>query len=204
MKRSLPLILPILSIILLLNACVTGKNAVNDIKADTEKSKEINTVCFVQKNDGTIVNFSALKLVNAVFNDAYLLADNKMKIYPKDIKAYQNKDHYAVSQTGFATVHKSYVAVEALPGFAVRIAKGKLNVYCKKFFNGAHAVDEYYIQAGDQGQIFKYTPALMNEMLKDNTEAVSYFNSKNNTLAFSKKLQATAAIFNNERLVSKN
>lgn len=204
MKRSLPLILPFLSLIVLLNACVTGKNSVTDLKPDIERSKDNNSTCFVQLKDGSIVNYGSLKLVNTVFNDAYLLADNKTRIYPKEIKAYQNKDHYAVSQNSFVNGRKSYVSVEALPGFAVRIAKGKLNVYCKKFYNGAHAVDEFYLQSGDQGTISRYSKQLMNELLKDNSEATGFFNSKAKNISLAQKIQATAAIVNNDRTITKN
>ena len=204
MKRSLPLILPFLSIILLLNSCATGKNSVTDFKPDSPNVKENNSICFVQKNDGSIQNYTSLKLVNAVFNDAYLLADSKTRIYPKEIKAYQDNYQYAISQNSFTNGRKSYVAIDALPGFAVQIAKGKLNVYCKKFYNGAHAVDEFYLQTGDNGPIKVYSKQLMNEILKDNAEAFTFFNNNIKDASLLKKLQALAAVINNDHLISKN
>jgi hypothetical protein len=205
MKKALhPLILPVLSLIILLNSCSTAKNTVSDARVDTDRVKENNNSCFVQKNDGVILNFSSLKLVNTVFNDPYLLADNKTRIYPKDIKAYQDKDYYVVSQKGFVNARKSYVSTEALPGFAVKLVSGKLNVYRKKFYNGTNAADEFYLQLGELGQIVRYSPKVMKEILKDNTEATSYFNSRSKNISLSQRILSTAALLNNDRGVTKN
>jgi transglutaminase-like putative cysteine protease len=205
MKKSLhPMILPVLSLIILLNSCTTAKNTGSDTRVDTDRVKENNNSCFVQKNDGVILNFSSLKLVNTVFNDPYLLADSKTRIYPKEIKAYQDKDYYFVSQNGFINARKSYVSTEALPGFAVKLVSGKLNVYRKKFYNGTNAADEFYLQSGEQGQIVRYSPKIMKELLKDNTEAASYFNSRSKNISLSQRILSTAALVNNDRGVTKN
>jgi hypothetical protein len=156
--------------------------------------------------DGRIRHFNSLKLVTGVFTAPHLLADDGIKIYPSEIVAYQNKDHYAVSQTMLAGGRKSYVATETLPGFAVRIAEGKLNIYAKKFNSGAKCAEEYFMQWGNDGKIYAYTPELMNDILKDNPEAANYFKNKKNKVSLSKKLQTTASLYNNntETLVSKN
>jgi hypothetical protein len=66
------------------------------------------------------------------------------------------------------------------------------------------AVDEYYIQAGDDGKIMTYSPDLMNELVKDNSEALSFFNSKKYKGSVPEKLHATAHLYNNTQLMTKN
>jgi hypothetical protein len=204
MKKSVPLIPVLLCIMLIFNSfstinppLVQGKNNFGDPKEDP-------AVCFVQMKDGTVRNYTSLKLVTGVLITPHLLADDKIKIYPGEIKAYQNKDHYAVSQVTFASGRRTYVAVETLPGFAVRIARGKVNLYSKKFYNGTSSIDEFFIQSGDDGQIFAYTPALMKELAKDSPETLNFFNSKTKHSSLPEKLQATLAMLNNANMVSKN
>jgi hypothetical protein len=186
------------------SSCAVNNAVVCERKCTADPQKETANACFVQKTDGAIVSYGSLKLVNSVFNDSYLLADGKIKIYPKDIRSYQTPEYFAVSQDIFANGRKSHVSVECLPGFATRIAKGKLNIYCKKIYNGTHAVDEFFLQQGDEAQIVAYSPKLMNELLKDNNEANNYFNSRNKKTSLNKKLQATAAMVNNgDKMLSK-
>jgi hypothetical protein len=96
------------------------------------------------------------------------------------------------------------VAVEALPGFAVRVAKGKLNVYSLKYYNGHNTTEKFYLQSGDDGQIVAYSPEVMKELLRDNSEAFNFFTNKNKAAVFPKKLLAAVDIYNNSRYVSKN
>jgi hypothetical protein len=204
MKKNLLKLAAFLSIALLFASCATSNLAREDRKTGIESSKETAASCFVQFNDGSIKNYNSLKLVTGVLVTPHLLADGKTKIAPDDIKAYQNKDHYAISQRQCSCGRKSNIAVEALPGFAVRIAKGKLNIYTKKFYNGTRAVDEFYLQQGNDGQIIAYSPTLMSSLLKNNPEALDFFKSKKYNNSIPKKLQLTAAIFNKEQLMSKN
>jgi hypothetical protein len=187
-----------------MSACSTVNKIQVDQITGNNSSKENAASCFVQKNDGSIDYYTSLKLVTGVFASPYLLADGKTKIYSAGIKAYQNQDHYAVSQLYFETGHKSKVAKETLPGFAVRIAKGNLNVYCKKYYNGTKAVDELFIQSGTEGKIVAYTPEILNELIKDHPEAVNLLNSKKKINPVSKKLLAVAEIYNRGQMMSKN
>jgi hypothetical protein len=154
--------------------------------------------------DGTIKNYATLKLVTGFLKTPYLLADGKIKIMGKDIKAYQNKDHYAISQAIFTSGHKSYVATETLPGFAIRIAKGKINVYAKKYYNGVAAVDEYFVQKGEGGQILAYTTENMNLMVKDDDEALAFFVNKSYTTPKSKRELTQAPYSNTSRTNTRN
>ncbi len=189
---------------LTMNSCSTSSISKAKRKADIQNSKETNSACFVKFNDGTIKQYTSLKLVTSAFTTPYLLADGKTKIKARQIVAYQNKEHYAVSQKTFCCGRMTSVATETLPGFAVRTVKGKINVYCKKFYNGQVAVDEYFIQAGDNGKIVAYSPALMNELVKDNSEAAMFFNDKKFKGSSSDKLQTAAHMYNSGQLVTKN
>jgi hypothetical protein len=202
MKKNLASIPMLLSIVAIMGGCSTVNKAHLDRDANIRNAKENSSNCFVRNLDGTIQHYTSLELVTGLFTAPHLLADGKIIISSADITAYQNEDHYAISQDNFQSGRHSKVAVEALPGFAVRIAKGSLNVYCKKFFNGAKAVDELFIQSGDEGKILAYSPELLNEMVKDHREILDLLNSKNNTVT--SRLLAIAEIYNQQHLISKN
>jgi hypothetical protein len=204
MKINSPLFFAAFLALTLMNSCATNKQMLADRDAEIQLSREASAGGnFVKMKDGTIKQFHSLKLVTGVFTSPHLLADGKKKIPATEILAYQNGDHYAVSQALISNGRRSFVAVETLPGFAVRVVKGKLNLYCKKFFNGRAAVDEFFLQSGADGQIVAYTPELMKNLIRDNQEAFKYFlTGKENDI--SKKLQATAELYNNSQLMSKN
>ena len=125
MKTTVPFFKGILCLLILLNSCVTSKNSIDQFKTEIESPKE-GAACFVQMADGSVKNYATLKLVTGVFQTPHLLADGSIIITATEVKAYQNNDHYAVAQKEFTPLKNSFVAVNALPGFAVRIAKGKL------------------------------------------------------------------------------
>ena len=202
MKTNLPYLKGIICLLVLLNSCTSSKNSIDQHKPETESVKD-DASCFVQLKDGTLKNYTSLKLVTGVFKTPHLVADGNVIIKTEEIKAYQSKDHYAISQKGFTST-TSYVAVEALPGFAVRIAKGKLNVYSLKYYNGHNTTEKFYLQSGDEGQIVAYSPAVLRSLVRDNSEAFNYFNDKNKAAVFPKKLLATVDIYNNTRYFSKN
>lgn len=189
---------------ILFSSCSTNKILTSEKNQEIKESKETASSSFVKMKDGKIVYYKTIELKKGVFTSPHLLADGKIKIMPSEIVAYQNNDHYAVSQSNFTSGRKSYVAVETLPGFAIRVVRGKLNIYCKQYFNGRAAIDEFYIQAGTEGKIYVYSPELMKQLIKDNVEALSYFNHTEEEKEFSKKLQATAELYNNGMLMSKN
>jgi hypothetical protein len=184
-------------------SCSSSKASLSAYDSDIRRSREDKLSCFVQMNDGTIREFKALKLVTGVMLRPHLLADGKEKIYADQIKAYQNDGHYAVSQTTFCCGRMSAVASETLPGFAIRIVKGKLNVYRKKYLNGEHAIDEYFVQAGDEGKIMAYSPPVMEELLKDNAEASLFFKSLKESRNVRDKLIAAVYLYNSDQTLSK-
>ncbi|HQW85342.1 MAG TPA: hypothetical protein PK987_12790, partial [Ferruginibacter sp.] len=121
----------------------------------------------------------------------------------KEIKSYFDGRYYAVSDKALTTSKKSYVAVDALPGFARRIASGKLNVYSRKFYNGNNSVEEYFLQSGNNGPIMAYSTAVMKEILKDNVKALEYYNSDAKVSPISKKILTATEMYNANELISK-
>lgn len=204
MKKAIHTIAFLCIAVICLNSCGTGKNSFEVCRMVPVNAKIEPANCYVQLNDGTVQNYSTLKLVTGVLTTPHLLADNKIVINAKDIKAYENGQLYAVSSNALKTIKTSYVAVETLPGFAVRLVQGKLNIYCRKFYNGSNAVDEYFLQTGNDGEIIAYSTKIMKELLKDNPKALDYYNSKVKVSPKSKKLMTTAVIYNNGELLSKN
>jgi hypothetical protein len=207
MRKLIPLKSIILCAAVLLNSCAIQNNIskvyqegnTGILPASTGKSVET----FVVLTDGTVNRYQSLKLVTGVFTSPHLLADGHIKISPQSVKAYQADGGYAISQTLLTNARRSYVSVDALPGFAVRVVQGKINVYSKKYYNGRAAVDEFYIQAGEQGEILKYNVDQFRQMLADNNQALEYFNNLKEKDLF-KKLQSTASIYNQDQYMSKN
>ncbi len=203
MKKAIPLAALLCMSIFFLNSCATTQNSVVQHETETEDAGPASV--YVIKTDGSTQQYSSLKLVTGVLVTPHLLADGKTVIDAKDVLAYQDGRRFAVSQKLLKTKKTSYVAVETLPGFAVRIAKGKLNIYSRKYYNGNVAVTEYFLQSGDEGEIVAYSPELMKELIKDNTAAVDYYNSKVKVSPKSRKLLTTANMYNNpDPYLSKN
>jgi hypothetical protein len=205
MKTSLPAFTAVICLLISLNSCLSSKNSIEQSKPANYSTKE-EASCFVQMNDGSIKNYATLKLVTGVFKTPHLIADGNVIISADKVLAYQTKDQYAISQKGFTTIKPSYVAVDALPGFAVKVAKGKLNVYAIKYYNGHNTTEKFFLQIGDDGAIVPYKYELMSDLVKDNIEAYNFFNKKKKTIALNKRLLATADIYNNtsSTYISKN
>ena len=133
-----------------------------------------------------------------------MLGDNKEVIDGKDIIAYQNHKHYAVSSQILTSTKKSVVAAQTLPGFAVKVVSGKLNVYCRKYYNGTNTTDEYFLQHGDDGYIVSYTKDVLKSIIKEDNKALEYFNSKAKVTPKIKKVLAVVEIYNSGQMMTKN
>ncbi len=196
MRISVPTITLSLCLAMLLGSCSSMRNTSSHREYVSYEPKIISLDCFVQLVDGTIKNYSTLQLVTSIYKAPHLLADGKTKIYPEEIIAYQNRKHYAISAAGFSYGgHKSNIASETLPGFAVRIATGRLNVYVKKYRANDRIVDEYYFQEG-KGQILVYSPELLDALIKNEPEALEFFNNHRKHIKVTRELKATAKIYN--------
>jgi hypothetical protein len=204
MKKFIPAIALVCSITILLNSCTTSKNSIANQKPDVLITNEGTSACFAKFNDGTVKQFTSLRLVTGVLTTPHLLADDKLIINSKDIIAYQNNQHFAVSAKILTSTKDCRVAVETLPGFAVKVITGKLNVYSRKYYNGGNTVEEYFLQSGNDGYIVAYSKDVMASMLKEDPKALEYFKSKSKLSPKSKKVLASVEMFNNSSLLSKN
>lgn len=169
--------------------CASRREAMND-------SKEEIASCFVIKTDGETVRYNKLELVTKIYQAPHLLADGKERIFPSEISAYQTPSHFAIFAGSFTIGgYKSNLAVETLPGFAVRIAKGNLNVYVKKYKVNQSVADEFYFQQGN-GPVYPYSPELMDALIKNVPEALAFYNTYKRSLKKSSELKLTAQIYN--------
>jgi hypothetical protein len=204
MKKIIPAFAVLLCSTILLSSCTVSKNSITLNNADVKNTNDLSAPCFVQLNDGTIKQFTNLKLVTGVLTTPHLLADEKEIINGKDIMAYQNHKHYAVSAKNLTSTKKGMIAAETLPGFAVKVLAGKLNVYCRRYYNGGNTVEEYFLQNGNDGYIVSYTKAVLKNMIKEDTKALEYFNGKSKILPKSKKILAAVEMYNNGQMMTKN
>lgn len=193
---------------LLFQSCASNKDSFSVPKEDMVKqareARESELPCFVQWNDGSFSFFNSLTLSTGVFKEPRLLADDELEISSKQIIAYQNEEHYAISQEHFKMGRKSIVAVETLPGFAIRVAKGKLNVYSAKFNKGQHSYDQYYVQDGDKGPILACTNEFMSELLQKDPTTFDFVYSQMSGTAKNKKLQQLASLQKTNQGLTRN
>ncbi|MBS1929301.1 MAG: hypothetical protein IT254_04875 [Chitinophagaceae bacterium] len=201
MKNHLNTLASIACLAIIFSSCANNAAYKASREAAVASSKETNSKCFIEKKDGSIAYFQTLELVTGPFKSPYLLADGKSKIKGSDIIAYQNQHYYAVSQIMFTNKKVSHVATETLPGFAVRLAKGKLNIYCAKVYNGHNAVDEFFIQSGN-GKILPYSTELLTEAIKDNPQAYEFFMSADDKGSLPERIHSTARIYNTGQIAS--
>ena len=204
MKNIVSAIAMLLITTALLNSCAVSKNSIDQQQTTVTNANEASPNCFVQLVDGTIKQFSTLKLVTGVLTTPHLSGDGKVVINAKEIVAYQNDKHYAVSSKILTSRKSANVSVETLPGFAVRVLSGKLNVYCRKYYNGASTSDEYFLQNGSDGYIIAYSKDVLKSLLKDDMNASAFFNSKTKVSPMSKKILAAVEIYNKGEMMTKN
>ena len=177
--------------------CVYKTNPSNALKLSNSSS-------FVKLKNGRTVYYNKLEIIKGVFTAPHLLANESIKIKPSEIEAYQIEDHFAVSQKYIMNGHKSAVAVDALPGFAKRVVKGKLNVYCKKYFNGRFATDEFFLQSENDSRIYLYSPELFKQMIEDDEVASNYYKKETIDVDPSEKITTTAKMYNQAFYMTRN
>jgi hypothetical protein len=204
MKTITPAFAALLCITTLLNSCAVSKNSITLQNAEVKNATDGPVSCFVKLNDGTIKQFTSLKLVTGILTTPHLLGDDKVVINSKDIIAYQNNKHYAVSSKILTSTKSANVSVETLPGFAVKVLSGKLNVYCRKYYNGSNTAEEYFLQSGNDGYIIAYSKTVLKTMLKEDAKASEYFNSKTKVASQAKKMLTAIEMYNSGQMMTKN
>jgi hypothetical protein len=183
---------------------MTSKNSLVAPELTTKRQTEVGSKkwdCYVEMNDGTIKKYSKIKLVTGILSTPYLLADGEIKILATQIKAYKDANFYAVSQREFYNTNKTHVAINVLPGFAIRELKGEVNVYSLQYYNGSNIYKKFFLQKGHDGKIIPYTTQLLNEYAKNNIEVKNFVTKKK---AKQKELLAVVESYNNSVSISKN
>ncbi|MFZ1530028.1 MAG: hypothetical protein WAT19_14830 [Ferruginibacter sp.] len=188
MKKTIPITLALLCLLLV--------NSFANTPADEPKGT--NGKCYVQYNDGTVKEFGSLELVTGFFKTPHLLADGNTVVKAHEIKAYyDSKGRYAVSTKNFSDNKKTgKVAADALQGFALRVAKGKINLYSVKYYNGRNTVNKFFLQDGDKGAIVPYTTELFNSLVKNDTEVSGFCQGKLDAKDAAKCLLAAVEMYN--------
>lgn len=200
MKRNFTLLFLCPAIALCSFSAEVKKNGSDDPAKEAGQNSQ---KFYVQKMDGTIQQFSRLRLVTGVFTSPHLLADGKIKLMPGELIAYKADDIFAVSGKMIGDGRPSKVAKDVLPGFATRIVSGSINVYSKKVFNGAKAIEVLYVQCGDNGMIEPFRVELMEQLIQVQPQVLSIF-KKNKKQIDSRKIQAVAEAYNNTQTITKN
>ena len=205
MKNRFAAITALLCASTIFHSCAVSENAVTVKNEGAATSNQLSKTCFVQLNDGSIKQYHSLKLVTGVLTKPHLVANDKEVINTKDIIAYQDKSHYAVAAKLLTGKRSGAVPTETLPGFAVKILSGKLNLYRRSYYNGANTTAAYFLQEGEEGHIIAYSKEALQIMLGEDKKALHYFNSKTKKAAQSKIIIATVAMYNgNSQLLTKN
>lgn len=204
MKASITAFSVFLCGIILLNSCSVSKNTVISQKTAILSISEKPNGNFIQLNNGTVKHFSTLKLVKGILTTPHLLGDGKVVIHANEIIAYQNDKHFAVSSKVLASKKSAAVSVETLPGFAVKLISGKLNVYSRKYYNGANTSEEYFLQSGDDGLIIAYSKETLKSILKEDAKASEFFKAKVKGLAHSRKVLGAVEMYNSSSMMTKN
>ena len=192
------------SVVIAFSSCAVNQALVKQLQQELTASKELTGSSFVTYKNGSTVYYSKLELKKGIFTAPHLLADDKIVIKSSEIISYQNENHYAISQSLFMNGRKSFVAKETLPGFATRIVKGKLNVYCKPYFYGHGSINEYFIQSNNDGKIYAYTAEKMKQIIQENETALNYFIEASAETEPQILITQTADIYNNQSMVTSN
>lgn len=204
MKKILLQSAAVLCLLATLNSFTEVKHPGSQQTVGSALLPEPSTACFVQMNDGSIRHFKTLRLISGILITPHLLADEDIVIKAKDIMAYQNEKHYAVSPKILTSKKNSQVGVGTLPGFAIKLLSGKLNVYVRKYYNGGNTAEEYFLQSGEEGFIVSYTREMLKTMLGEDTKAMAFFNSKTKESKKTNKLLVAVEMYNTSQLMTKN
>lgn len=155
--------------VLLFTSCTVNKTLTNQLSFDI-KNKDADQVSYVRFKNGQMLYCQTLELKNGIFTSPHLIGDGWYKIETADVAEYKLNGQLAISEEKLNDKKHSRVAVDALPGFAVQIIKGDLNVYHRKYFNGRNAVNRYYLQIGNEGPIMLYNTKDMKELIATHDE----------------------------------
>jgi hypothetical protein len=179
---------------------VTGSIAGNiELPKNSKKEIPSSALCYVKMKDGSIRTYLTLSLEKGLFVTPHLLANGKEKISAKDVLEYRTTDILAIAPALLPSLHKSNVSIQALPGFAVKVLSGPLNVYARKLYNGTVAVDEFFVQL-EEGDIKPYSAQLMKSLLRDHPLAIQAFEKSKELDQLFLRLKYTNEVLQNTAL----
>jgi hypothetical protein len=153
--------------------------------------------CFIQKNDGTVIEFSTADKKNIKLGKDYFII-NGITIYFSDIKSYQSKEVYSERVYQHTTNMKS---ISFSQMFADRIIDGKIEFF---ILYETHEVTDYNSQRrsfehkplymlrkkSEQDNVRVYSKDLLTQMVADNAEV--------------KKMLKNTSAFTNTRMAIMN
>jgi hypothetical protein len=156
-------------LVLLFTSCTVNKTLTNELSFDI-KNKDVDQVSYVRFKNGQMLYCQTLELKKGIFTSPHLIGDGWYKIETADVAEYKLNGQLAISEEKLNDKKHASVAIDALPGFAVQIIKGDLNVFHRKYFNGRNAVNRYYLQIGNEGPIMLYNTKEMKELIATHAE----------------------------------
>jgi len=159
-------------------------------------------VDYIKLKDGSVHTYHTLVLVQGAFVSPHLLANGKEKVFADDIVEYRTNGQLAVSQHCLKGSKKSNISADALPGFAIRIMQGPVNVYARKIHNGTTMVTEYYLQSNN-GPIELCTPATVKTSFGNNVAALQIFEERSKDNLYN-RLRAAVEIMNTSSMSASN
>ncbi len=156
-------------LVLLFSSCSVNKTLTNQSSFDFN-SKDADQIPYVRFKNGKMLYCQTLELKKGIFTSPHLIGDGWYKIETADVAEYKLNGQLAMSEEKLNDKKHSNVSIGALPGFAVQIVKGNLNVFHRKYFNGRNAVNRYYLQIGNEGPIMLYNAKSMKELIATHEE----------------------------------
>lgn len=138
MKRSVLLFFVLMGYLNFAN----GQN----LKDEAMEAKDTSYQCFIKLSDSTIIKYQHLKYKMPPFSYGYLEGDGeKLKYNSEDILCFQDEKGYWLRIVNPTASAQPVIGKLSLDNFfAVRIAKGKIEMFMKYSNNGRSVSDDKY------------------------------------------------------------
>jgi hypothetical protein len=170
--------------LLLFFVLITYLNFVNgqNFKDEAIEAKDTSYQCFIQLTDSTIIKYAHLKYKMPPLSYGYLQGDGeKLKYQAEDILCFQDEKGYWLRIINPSASIKPVVGRLSLDNFfAVRIAKGKIEMFMQYANNGRSVSDDryssgasYYIKKGSVFTGVDIWGVNLKNMMSDNKKMYS-------------------------------
>lgn len=161
--------------VVLISCSLFSCASLQKFREDTYNARDKEHKAFVEKKDGEVVQANEARLRAPLFGKSSIELDNNEKIPLKEVAAYQNAQaYYRLTPSGFAPRIKKglinmYLTTES---YQVYEAPSTSSGATGRWSNRTRYV--YYIQKGDQSEVFKFTPKLTEQMVQDYAPAMEF------------------------------